>query len=167
MTATWFNRLNETIECHVFNCIPVVFSSPVTWIGQALLRVYNEPNSFMEIDESVLIFPLNMHEAKIAQRKHTYYLHTLFCKYVVSYHLVVLQNFFMNWKSLSLFLTELECHAPCQLIVKFIYSEKVTKFCEIFTIDLSHVVPVKYAVEISHILGSSQNIWTLRKMQDL
>lgn len=23
--------------------------------------VYNEPNSFMEIDESVLIFPLNMH----------------------------------------------------------------------------------------------------------
>ena len=37
--------------------------------------VYNEPNSFMEIDESVLIFPLNMHVAKIAQRKHTYYLH--------------------------------------------------------------------------------------------
>ena len=37
----------------------------------------------MEIDESVLIFPLNMHEAKIAQRKHTYYLHFLFCKYSV------------------------------------------------------------------------------------
>ena len=43
--------------------------------------VYNEPNSFMEIDESVLIFPLNMHEAKIAQRKHMYILFTLlFCK---------------------------------------------------------------------------------------
>ena len=33
--------------------------------------------------------------------------------------------------------------------VKFIYSEKATKFCEISTIDLSYVVPVKSSVEIS------------------
>ena len=34
-------------------------------------------------------------------------------------------------------------------IVKFIYSEKATKFCEISTVDLSYVVPVKSTVEIS------------------
>ena len=34
-------------------------------------------------------------------------------------------------------------------ILKFIYSEKATKFCEISTIDLSYVVPVKFTVEIS------------------
>ena len=34
-------------------------------------------------------------------------------------------------------------------IVKFIYSEKATKFCEISTLDLSYVVPVKSTVEIS------------------
>ena len=28
--------------------------------------------------------------------------------------------------------------------IKFIYSEKATKFCEISTVDLSYVVPVKY-----------------------
>ena len=33
--------------------------------------------------------------------------------------------------------------------LKFIYSEKATKFCEISTIDLSYVVPVKSTVEIS------------------
>ena len=31
---------------------------------------------------------------------------------------------------------------------KFIYSEKATKFCEIFIIDLSYVVPVKSTVDI-------------------
>ena len=35
------------------------------------------------------------------------------------------------------------------LNVKFIYSEKATKFCEIFTLRLSYVVPVKSKVEIS------------------
>ena len=37
-----------------------------------------------------------------------------------------------------------------QLLVKFIYSEKATKFCEIeiSTVDLSYVVPVKSVVEI-------------------
>ena len=32
--------------------------------------------------------------------------------------------------------------------VKFIYSEKATKFCEIFTLHLSYVVPVKSKVKI-------------------
>ena len=36
-------------------------------------------------------------------------------------------------------------------IVKFIYSEKATKFCEIFTLLLSYVVPVKSKVKISKI----------------
>lgn len=58
--------------------------------------VYNEPNSFMEIDESVLNFPLNMHEAKIAQRKHTYYLHFFyFVNSVIPFDCVI-QNFFMK-----------------------------------------------------------------------
>ena len=35
------------------------------------------------------------------------------------------------------------------LIVKFIYSEKATKFCKISTVDLSYVVTVKSMVEIS------------------
>ena len=34
-------------------------------------------------------------------------------------------------------------------IVKFIYSEKATNFCEISTVDLSYVVMVKSMVEIS------------------
>ena len=34
------------------------------------------------------------------------------------------------------------------LFVKFIYSEKATKFCEISTLDLSYVVTVKSSVEI-------------------
>ena len=33
--------------------------------------------------------------------------------------------------------------------IKFIYSEKATKFCEIFTLPLSYVVPVKSKVKIS------------------
>ena len=34
-------------------------------------------------------------------------------------------------------------------MLKFIYSEKATKFCEISTLLLSYVVPVKFKVEIS------------------
>ena len=34
------------------------------------------------------------------------------------------------------------------LTVKFIYSEKATKFCEIFTLLLYYVVPVKSKVKI-------------------
>ena len=36
-----------------------------------------------------------------------------------------------------------------RFLLKFIYSEKATKFCEISTVDLSYVVPVKSTVEIS------------------
>ena len=36
-----------------------------------------------------------------------------------------------------------------QFALKFIYSEKAAKFCEIYTLDLSYVVPVKSVVEIS------------------
>ena len=35
------------------------------------------------------------------------------------------------------------------MIIKFIYSEKATKCCEISTVDLSYVVPVKSTTEIS------------------
>ena len=34
-------------------------------------------------------------------------------------------------------------------LLKFIYSEKATNFCEISTVDLSYVVTVKSMVEIS------------------
>ena len=34
------------------------------------------------------------------------------------------------------------------VLLKFIYSEKATKFCEISTGDLSYVVPVKSTLEI-------------------
>ena len=34
------------------------------------------------------------------------------------------------------------------ILIKFIYSKKATKFCEISTIDLSYVVTVKSSVEI-------------------
>ena len=33
-------------------------------------------------------------------------------------------------------------------VLKFIYSEKATKFCEIFTLLLSYVVPVKIKAKI-------------------
>ena len=35
------------------------------------------------------------------------------------------------------------------MVLKFIYSERATKFCEISTLPLSYVVPVKSKVEIS------------------
>ena len=34
-------------------------------------------------------------------------------------------------------------------LLKFIYSEKATTFCEISTVDLSYVLPVKSTVQIS------------------
>ena len=36
-----------------------------------------------------------------------------------------------------------------QSSLKFIFSEKATKFCEIFTLLLSYVVPVKSKMDIS------------------
>ena len=35
-----------------------------------------------------------------------------------------------------------------KMYVKFLYSEKATKFCEISTVDLSYAKPVKSTVEI-------------------
>ena len=48
--------------------------------------------------------------------------------------------------------------------LKFIYSEKATKFWKIFTLLLSYVVPVKSILirwRFRKILWPSQNIWTL------
>ena len=39
--------------------------------------------------------------------------------------------------------------SPKLIYLKFIYFEKATKFCEISTVNLSYVVPVKSTVEIS------------------
>ena len=49
--------------------------------------------------------------------------------------------------------------------VKFIYSEKATNFCEIFTLLLSFVVPVKSKVKISHnfVAFSKYMNFTLKK----
>ena len=47
-----------------------------------------------------------------------------------------------NWKCINIFF-------PTFLLLKFIYSEKATKFCEIFTLLLSYIVPVKSKVKIS------------------
>ena len=48
------------------------------------------------------------------------------------------------------------------ILLKFIYSEKATKFCEISTLDLSYVVTVKSTVEISqNFVAFSEYIWTL------
>ena len=41
------------------------------------------------------------------------------------------------------------CASTLDLTVKIIYSEKATKFCEMFTLLLSYVVPVKSKVKIS------------------
>ena len=50
---------------------------------------------------------------------------------------------------------------PETIGIKFIYSEKATIFCKIFTLLLSYVVPVKNKVKSLKILWPSQNIWTL------
>ena len=44
---------------------------------------------------------------------------------------------------------EFEVSGLLSCLLKFIYSEKATKFCEIFTLFLSYVVPVKSKVKIS------------------
>ena len=54
----------------------------------------------------------------------------------------------LHWRiNLNQQLTRLKCKSCAR--VKFIYSEKATKFCEIFTLLLSYVVPVKSKVKIS------------------
>ena len=49
-----------------------------------------------------------------------------------------------NWKSKKHFMQNIKQNFQ----IKFIYSEKATKFCEIPTLLLSYVVPVKSKVEI-------------------
>ena len=51
--------------------------------------------------------------------------------------------------------------------VKFTYSEKATKFCEIFTVDLSYVLPVKSMVEISqNFVAFSENMKIMSMTQE-
>ena len=49
--------------------------------------------------------------------------------------------------------------AQSLLMLKFIYSDKATKFCEISTLLLTYVVPVKSKVEISqNLVAFSENM---------
>ena len=52
------------------------------------------------------------------------------------------------------------------ILVKFIYSEKATKFCEIFTLLLSYVVPVKSKVKILKILVAFSEYMNFKKKRD-
>ena len=45
---------------------------------------------------------------------------------------------------------------------KFIYYEKATKFCEIFTLLLSYVFPVKSKVKVSQNFVASRIVWNLK-----
>ena len=66
-----------------------------------------------------------------------------FCKNLFwrSIHLFFVRLFFNFFPSTILITADSE--------IKFIYSEKATRFCEISTLLLSYVVPVKSKVEIS------------------
>ena len=52
-------------------------------------------------------------------------------------------------------------YSGCQSLVKFIYSEKATKFCEIFPLLLTVCTVVKSEEKIRKILLPFQNIWIL------
>ena len=70
--------------------------------------------------------------------------------------LISLKKFFFVWKYYynKAIKSSFQIHIPRQLLlsqllqVKFIYSENATKFCEIFPLLLSYVVPLKSKVEI-------------------
>ena len=51
------------------------------------------------------------------------------------------------------------------LDIKFIYSEKATKFCEISTLLFSYVVPVKSKVEISQIFVAFSEYMNFKKVE--
>ena len=53
------------------------------------------------------------------------------------------------------------------LLLKFIYSEKATKFCEISTVDLSYILQSNLWWRFRKIMWPSQNIWTLLFYDDL
>ena len=61
--------------------------------------------------------------------------------------MVVPKNFGFSIRPIHVFTKQF--YQSNLLLVKFIYSEKATKFCEISTVDLSYVVPVKSTVEIA------------------
>ena len=48
--------------------------------------------------------------------------------------------------------------------LKFVYSEKATKFCEIFTLPMSYVVSVKSKVEISQNFVAFSEYMDFKKM---
>ena len=50
--------------------------------------------------------------------------------------------------------------------IKFIYSEKATKFCEIFTLDLFFVVTVKSTVEIPQNVVAFSEYMNFKKPQN-
>ena len=62
-------------------------------------------------------------------------------------------SYIWNWKTentiFNAFVVYNRCFYYLPDFVKFIYSEKATKFCGIFTLLLSYVVPVKSKVKIS------------------
>ena len=61
----------------------------------------------------------------------------------------------------------LNIHQSTMLVLKFIYSEKATKFCEISTLLLSYVVPVKSKVDISqNFVASSEYMNFNSNIQD-
>ena len=49
-------------------------------------------------------------------------------------------------------------------VLKFMYSEKATNFCEISTVDLSYVVTVKSTVEISQNFVAFSEYMNLNKL---
>ena len=71
------------------------------------------------------------------------------CFSLTEKHLSLLQNFLFS-STLQLCTTQLLTkYAILIVVLKFIYSEKAAKFCQIFTLLLSYVVPVKSKVKIS------------------
>ena len=63
-----------------------------------------------------------------------------------------IDNILLNWKKTVPKVQNTSCiknRSQTFSVIKFIYSEKATKFCEIFTLLLSYAVPVKSKVKIS------------------
>ena len=61
----------------------------------------------------------------------------------------ICHDIFITFSPIILFYFNLSKMKPLFCNIKFIYSEKATKFCDIFTLLLSYVVPVKSKGEIS------------------
>jgi hypothetical protein len=71
----------------------------------------------------------------------------LFC-YLLPKTNKIISYFYCRYVLSSIFLS---------ILIKFIYSEKTTKFCKISTVDLTYLVPVKSTAEISqHFVAFSE-----------